>query len=137
MIIDLHDIGGRWRGHSYKKLLFYHEEYDFDINYHKGGIKGFRMEFKMDKQYINGRQMPFPSVQGVSIAFDQSKIDIDMQSINILLKGANLALKVMKGAIFNFIEPIINHSPMITSTCNGFLSYAFSQTGGRIPMGPI
>lgn len=52
--MNLKNIGGRLRGHSFRRALFaIKEEFDFDLNFEKGGIEHLYIEFVMDKQYIN------------------------------------------------------------------------------------
>lgn len=135
--MDLHDIGGRWRGHSLKHILFYREEYNFDINYRKGGIENLHLEFQMDKQYIDEKEMPFMRIDKVHIDFDHTKIEFNIDSGNILMKGVNLGIKIIKTAVLAIVKPIINNGPLFTQSGNAMLALILSESHGRIPMGPL
>lgn len=71
MVVELHNMGGRITAHSFKAGLFHlNEEYDFELTVAKGGVPRLRLDFMMDKQYINGRQMPFFSIKRSQVDFN-------------------------------------------------------------------
>lgn len=112
------------------------EEFDFDVNLQKGGIKWLKMDFVFDKQYINERQMPYLAMHSSSIEFNSKLIDISLRSDNLGIQALNFGIKTFKDVIIFALQPFIDGAAFPLA-CNIALTTILSEEKGEITMGPI
>mgnify|MGYP000135231884 CR=1 FL=1 len=130
---DIHQLGGRISGHSWKKVLFGEEVFDFDVDIRKGGIS-LTLWFQIQTKEINGMNRPLPFVTKSHIEFDNNKINISINSGNLGPIIMNAIIKVFKDLFLFALKPIMNTGtfPVIINT---IIRNVVSSTGGEIKMG--
>ena len=112
IIVDARNIGGQLTGHSWKRIgtLFPAEEFDFDFNIERGGIRGLHIEYGLDKQFVDGRTLPLIKVLSANFDFDQSRFKLELHTDNIFVKLSNFLLSTFKDAWIAVLQPILNTS---------------------------
>ena len=135
LVVTLNDVGGKLSGHSYKKGLWV-EEYDFDIEFDKGGIRMLVLEFKLDKWYVNRHEMPYMYLYKSGFAFDDSKFGIFLHTEDKFLTWTNRVLRVYKSAVLDCMLPFLN-SDIFKGVVNNQIKYMLSMSKGEMHLGPI
>lgn len=137
LTVELRNMGGRIRAHSFKAGLFnMNEDYDFDLNISKGGIKKLKLDFVMDKQYINERQMPFFSIKTSEVEFVDRLWRVDVITKDLGARILDAIVKILRDPILDVFRPIID-GPAFPFAANEIIALFLSENKGEIKMGPL
>jgi hypothetical protein len=133
LVVNIRQMGGRLTGHSWKKVLFGQEVFDFDINVQKGGIE-LEMRFKISNQIIDNKFRPVPHMTHSHIVFNDFKIQINLHSGDLGPIILNAYIGIFKGIFLKAMEPILNAGtfPVIA---NSAISKVILDSRGEIKMG--
>jgi len=126
-------MGGRLTGHSWKKVLFGEEVFDFEINVEKGGIS-LELNFEITNQIIDGKQRPVPHITTSHLSFKDSLIQIHLNSGNLGPILLNTYIGIFKGVFLAAIEPIMNLGTF-PAIANAAISSVMIESKGQIKMG--
>lgn len=132
-VVNIKQMGGSLSGHSWKKVLFDEEVFDFDIRVQKGGIS-LLMKFDLTSQYINSKQRPVPHMTKSTVVFYSSLIDINIRSKQVGPNLLNASVKVFKGIFLSAFQQVMN-TGTFTLTANSAISKVMIESQGEIKMG--
>lgn len=106
--MHLTGLGGKIKGHSWKKRWFDEENFDFTFNMDRGAFKHIDFDFYLASREIDGRFIPVPFVKEGSMEMDWDKISYDIATDNWQTQFGGFMMQAGKGIFLAAIQTVMN-----------------------------